>query len=177
MQDLNLLVLYWFYLYFVLYIQQTGGWFIVQIYQSHKVPFFQFKLFFSFFFYSSAAWRIPFFWSTRVALWTGRQLFKQRTKVQALLLASIRLTEVSVSKNAESLPVGTWLSALTSPWEDKQSTRTMINERSNYYLISAIEAGVKFCHLEFMFVTFKFRSFFKNPFFLSAEQTFLYLSP
>lgn len=77
--------------------------------------------------------------SRRVALWIGRQLFKQKTRVQDLLLASIRLTEVSTSKNAESLPVpGTWLSALTSLWEDKQRTCTMINEGFDNYLISAI---------------------------------------
>lgn len=94
---------------------------------------------YTFLFYSSAARWVAFFWSRRVALWTGRQLFKPRTKVQALLLASIRLTaKKKAKKKAESLPVGTWVSALTSLREDKQSTRTMINERSDYYLISAI---------------------------------------
>ena len=118
------------------------------------------------------------FWSRRVALWIGRQLFKQRTKVQALLLASIRLTEAAVrkkkrKKKGESLPVCTWVSALTSLREDKQSTGTMINERSDYYLISAIGSQdlspwVCVCFFSFFF-------FFLNPcgiFIMSPEQNF-----
>lgn len=120
--------------------------------------------FYSAFFTSIGCFWTTFIWSRKVALWIGRQLVKQRTWVQAPALASIRLTEAFQSKNAESQPIPyTCLSTLTSWWEDKHSTSTMINEASNYYLISAFLLAAKLCHLKFMLHLFS-SLLFGNPF-------------
>lgn len=119
--------------------------------------------FYSAFFAFIGCFWTTFIWSRKVALWIGRQLVMQRTLVQAPVLASIRLTEVFQSKNAESQPISyTCLSTLTSWWEDKHSTSTMINEASNYYLISAFLVAAKLCHLKFMLHLFS-SLLFVNP--------------
>lgn len=126
---------------------------------------------YTFLFYSSAARWVAFFWSRRVALWTGRQLFKPRTKVQALLLASIRLTAKKKAKKKSRIPAS-WYLSFSSDLPARGQAEYTHNDQWKIRLL------FNFCYWESRFVTLSlcllfFFSF--NPcgiFVMSPEQNF-----
>ena len=114
------------------------------------------------------------FWSRRVALWIGRQLFKQRTKVQALLLASIRLTEAAVSKKKKKKKRRISASLYLSFSSDLPARGQAEYRHNDQWKIRLL---FNFCYWKSRFVTLSlcFLFFFLNPcgiFIMSPEQNF-----
>ncbi len=74
----------------------------------------------------------------------------------------------------------TWLSALTSLWEDKQSTGTMINERSGYYLIFSYWRQLSSFAILYLCLLLLSSDFFfpilVGFILMSSEETLIYLS-